>query len=168
MVLDEESDTRNIRQISAEIKSKRNALAEAFFSYKKHKATYDKHKDSDDPLERIQAEEAMHHSVIMNEAVIGCTKDIEFLKASYDKVMARVISKHGRFDESVFEIEEKRYWIKRGYKQSMRDVRSSGVISKGEQGLLELIGLEPEEVKRDILVISLCAEVPRKDTISQK
>ena len=36
MVLDEESETRNLRQIAAEIKRKRDALTEVHFAYKKN------------------------------------------------------------------------------------------------------------------------------------
>jgi hypothetical protein len=158
MVLDEESETRNLRQISAEIKRKRDALTESHFAYKKNmqKAKiYDaKAKRENDELEAemydLEASEQRAYAQMKHEAILGATKDIQALKASYDKIYKRILDKHGKFDEQVFELEERRYWIKRGFKQSMQDVRERGHISKGEQMLLEQIGLEPMEVLKDI------------------
>jgi len=158
MVLDEESETRNLRQIAAEIKRKRDALTEVHFAYKKNiqqaKINEAKSTKETDKLQSemymIEALEQRAYAQMKHEAILGATKDIQALKSSYDKIMERIIAKHGKLDEEVFEQEEKRYWVKRGFKQSMTDVRERGNISKGEQILLEQIGLEPMEVLKDI------------------
>lgn len=158
MVLDEESETRNLRQISAEIKRKRDALTESHFAYKKNiqqaKILEQKAKTEQDELQaemyHIEALEQRAYAQMKHESILGATKDIEALKDSYDKIHARIIEKYGKMDEEVFETEERRYWVKRGTKQSMQDVRERGHISKGEQMLLEQIGIEPMEFEKDI------------------
>jgi len=152
MVLNEESDTRNLRQISAEIKRKRNALVESFYAYEKDLAqaeVYEEDASKGDGAESrllmIKAKESRAFAQMKHEGFLGASKDVEALKASYDKILARIVEKHGKFDEEVFEKEEREYWIKRAFSQSMQDVRQNGMISKGEQILLEQIGIEPNE-----------------------
>ena len=85
-----------------------------------------------------------------HESILGATKDIAALKASYDKIMERVVKKYGKFDETVFEQDEKEYFIRRAYRQAARDMRMTGSITTGEQKLLEETGIEPLEAQRDI------------------
>jgi len=158
MVLDEESETRNLRQVSAEMKRKRDALVEVNFKYRKSLVQSEIHArnannlgDSlEADLENICHQEEAAKAQMLHEAILGASKDIEALRSSYDKIKSRILDKHGKLDEEVFELEEKSYWIKRGFKQSMQDVRERGHITKGEQMLLEQIGLEPNEVFKDI------------------
>ena len=159
MVLDEESNTRNIRQISAEIKRKRDALCESHFKYLKSENRA-KHfeevaksfKDSSTEYEynMICSKEKQANAAMMQEAIMGATKDIQALKATYDKLIEAVVKEHGKFDEEIFELEEKAYWIKRAAKQSMQDIRQNGCIGKGEQMLVEQLGIEPLEFQHDI------------------
>lgn len=157
MVLDEESDTRNLRQISAEIKRKRDALVEVNFTYRKnmlqakiHESNAEKLSGLESDMELLLAQEQRSKAQLTHEAIMGATKDIEALKSSYDKIHARIIEKHGRMDEQIFEQEERGYWIRRAFKQSMQDVRERGNIGKGEQMLLEQIGIEPKEALKEI------------------
>ena len=157
MVLDEESDTRNLRQISAEIKRKRDALVEVNFTYRKNMLQAKIHEDKADKLnglesemELLLAQEQRSKAQLTHESIMGATKDIEALKSSYDKIHTRILEKHGHMDEQVFEQEERGYWIRRAFKQSMQDVRERGNIGKGEQMLLEQIGIEPKEALKDI------------------
>lgn len=158
-VLDHESETRNLSQVSAEIKQKRDALVHANFSYKKAcnraKFHFDKasaiESENDSEYEILLGQEEEAKALNMHEAVIGCTKDISALKSSYDKILARIIEKHGKFDEEIFEIEEREYWIRRAFKQSACDVRERGSITKGEQMLLEQLGIDPTEAQSVIM-----------------
>jgi hypothetical protein len=158
-VLDHETDTRNLSQVCAEIKRKRDALVEVHFAYKKNilqSQIHDKNAQiNSDPLEAqmdtLLGDEQRAQAQMKHESILGCTKDISILKSSYDIIHAKIIEKHGRVDETIFELEEKEYWIRRAFKQSMQDVRQSGSISKGEQILLEQIGIEPIEAQKHII-----------------
>lgn len=159
ITIDHYSDTRDLRQISAEIKRKRDALTECHFAYEKNKLEaeiFQKNADNmeDGPerdLELLKANEQRAYAQMKHEAVIGATKDVAVLRATYDKVMAKIIEKHGKFDEGVFEKEEKEYWIKKSYAGCLQDLRESGRISKSEQLLTDHIGIDAQEVKSDCM-----------------
>jgi len=157
LALDEYTETRNLCQLAAEIKAKRDALTEAHFTYEKNLLKAKMHEKAAEKLDGLDAEmeflEATHeraHAQMAHEAVIGATKDIAILRSTYDKIMTRIIEKHGKFDELVFELEEKEYWIKRIIVQSLQDVRQFGRITVGNQRELEHLGIEPIEVGCDI------------------
>jgi len=178
MVLDEESETRNLRQISAEIKKKRDALTESHFAYKKNlqkaKILEAKAEKEPDMLEAemyaIESQEQRAYAQMKHESILGATKDIEVLKSSYDKIKSRILEEHGKIDEEVFELEERRYWVKRAVKQSMQDIRERGHISKGEQMLVEQIGIEPVELQNDIAnyLLFIQEQIGKGNTIDQE
>ena len=157
LALDEESETRNLRQLAAEIKRKRDALSEAHFAYEKnmlqariHERDADKLDGLESEMESLKAMEQRSQAQMKHESVIGATKDIAILRSTYQKIMDRIIAKHGKFDETIFESEEKEYWIRRIMVQSAQDVRASGRIGQGNQVELEHLGIEPIEALRDI------------------
>ena len=158
MNLDHVSDTRNLRQIGAELGAKRTALVEAHFAGKENllqAQIYEEEAEKETGAKRelllLKAIKEKAHYRMKQEAILGATKDINILKASYDKLMGDIIKKYGKFDESVFEQEEKAYWIKRLYIQAMRDVRECGRIRGGGQRDLEQLGIDPTEALKFIL-----------------
>ena len=157
LALDEETETRNLRQLSAEIKRKRDALTEAHFDYEKNMLQAKIYERDAESLEDLDAEMASLNASnerakaqMKHEAVVGATKDIAILRSTYQKIMDRIIEKHGKFDESIFELEEKEYWIKRIMIQSAQDVRQYGRITVGNQKELEHLGIEPMEALKEI------------------
>lgn len=161
MNLDHETDTRNLREIGASMQRKRDALTEVHFAHQEclinakiHAENADKYDSEGNHTlatkERLLAQKEKAYAQMKHEAIMGATKDIASLKSSYDKIMIRVVDKHGKFDEEIFESEEKEYWIRRLMIQAMRDVRECGVIRSGAQRDLENIGIEPLEALQDI------------------
>ena len=157
LALDEETETRNLRQLAAEIKRKRDALTEAHFEYEKNILNARIFEEEAEELQGAKAELAELNALnerakaqMKHEAVVGATKDIAILRATYEKIMNRIIKKHGKFDESIFEAEEKEYWIRRIMVQSTQDVRQFGRIGVGNQRELEHIGIEPLEAMQEI------------------
>jgi hypothetical protein len=162
MNLDHETDTRNLREIGASIQRRRDALTEVHFAYKECLANvkvheelaqefYDQGKNAQGEREMLFSQKESAFAQMKHEAVMGATKDISALKASYDKILDRIVAKHGKFDEEIFEKEEKEYWIRRLMVQAMRDVRMTKNIQVGAQRDLEQIGIEPLEALSDIL-----------------
>lgn len=161
MNMDHETDTRNLREIGATIQKRRDALVEARYAHAENLADAEIHSENADRLElngedalarkeRILSEKFKAYALMKHEAIQGATKDISILKSNYDRIMARIIEKHGKFDETVFESEEKEYWIRRLFVQAMRDVRECGAIRSGAQRDLEQLGIEPLDALNEI------------------
>ena len=175
--LDHESETRNLREIGASIKKRRDAMTECHFAYKENlieaEIYEDKAAKEDAPLQKkkyeMLAQKERAFAAMKHESILGATKDISALKASYDKIMARIVEKHGRFDEAVFEEEEKEYFIRRLFVQAMRDVRECGQIRTGAQRDLEQMGIEPIEAHGDIMkyIVFVKENLQRGSTISR-
>ena len=176
--LDHESETRNLREIGASIKKRRDAMTECHFAYKENlieaEIYEDKAEKEEDPLQKkkfaMLAQKERAYAAMKHESVLGATKDVAALKASYDKVMERIVEKHGHFDESIFEEEEKEYFIRRLFIQAMRDVRECGQIRTGAQRDLEQMGIEPLEAHKDIMeyVVFVKGELQKGNTLSRK
>lgn len=160
-VLNNDSDTRNICQVSAELSQKRKALLEAKHKYYLYIAEADMldekadHCDPKFPAEKRyyhkQADEKRELAQTFNEPVLGCAKDINKLTDCYKQLEKNIKANHnGRFDEEIFEIEEREYWVKRLYRQSAREVRQYGKIQAGNQGALEDFGFDPIAVQEQI------------------
>jgi hypothetical protein len=157
MNLDHQGDARNLRQIGAELARKRNALVEANYVYKEnlvnaeiYEEKAEKQIGANKAKSLLLAEKERAFAVMKHEAIQGCTKDINVLKSSYDKILAAIIKKYGKFDEEVFETEEKEYWIKTFYILAMRDVRECRIIRTGAQRDLEQLGIDPNEALNEI------------------
>jgi hypothetical protein len=150
---------RQFSQVCAELKSKRDALVSSIYGYKKtnleakikeDKAEQDGLLPSERELLMVEAQEIRSNAHRTNDIIIGATKDISKLECTYKLLEEKIIEKYGSFSEKVLEDEERRYWVIRGFSQSMRDIRQSGTITKGEQKLLDDIGIDPMEATAQI------------------
>jgi hypothetical protein len=74
-------------------------------------------------------------------------KDVITLSALYDELKAP----YENYTEEDFEREEAKSHLKRSLSQSLRDIRQSGRITKGEQEYLEQIGVNPGKIEADML-----------------
>jgi hypothetical protein len=181
MNLDHETDTRNLREIGATLQRRRDALTEVHFAHQEcliNAKIHDEQAEDFDiegkgtlaAKERLLAQKERAYAQMKHEAIMGATKDISSLKSSYDKVMARIIEKHGHFDEEIFEVDEKEYWIKRLMIQAMRDVRECGSIRAGAQRDLEQLGIEPLEALKDIesYFVNVQSTLAKGETITRE
>lgn len=142
-------DTRNLRQVGAELNSKRQALSEVKFKMLKKKARLDiKIKENLTPLVELEIQELEEQQEFIKESYTACVKDIVTLSELYESIKEKIVKKHNKFDEEVFEIEEKGYYIRRFVAQSLRDIRATGRIGIGNQELLEQINLNIQVVTR--------------------
>lgn len=150
------SSSRNLRQVTAEINRKRQALIEAKYNYleKMNEAKtlqLQLEKINGDDILResltIKKERIIHMAQLSLEPIEGAMKDILMLSRIYKDLTKQI----GEIDEERLEQLEIDYWIKRSFAQSLRDVREAGYISKGEQELLENIGFNPFFVQKLLL-----------------
>ena len=146
---------KNLRQISAEMTRKREALEEAKWNYMKNEI---KLKQKEDRLAKekdslkaqlLEIDIAQLKSGMANgmKYVEGAMKDVLTLSNLYDDLK----EKYSDYNEEDFEKEEARSHLKRSLVQCLRDVRQSGRITKGEQEYLEQIGVNPGKITLDML-----------------
>jgi len=161
---------RRLRQISAEISNKKNAMEEAKYKYlertKMAEIKRDKAENESNKLQKeyllLQAEKYDATAKMIEKPYLGAIKDILALVTLYSSIEKGIIKKYGKLDEETFEIEEAKYWVMRSFAQSLRDIRHTSVISAGNQELLEQIGLDPFVIHK--LLGGYCKET--KDAVS--
>jgi hypothetical protein len=138
-------DWTRLRQIGAEMCSKRQALSEAKFNYMesqvKAKIKKQKWEEETDPLKKelleIQAERFVAQNAELLIKFEGALKEIETLGEIHDQLKERI----GDVSEEAFEKAEMIGHIKRAISQGVREVRERGYIGIGNQEYLEQIGV---------------------------
>ena len=147
----EYSPMRRLRQVAAEMSRKKQAMSEAKHKVRK-KAIRIKmlQRDLDAMTDELDREMAMARIEELQDTIhaiegpyIGAMQEVQELSAIHDSLQAQIIAEHGKLDEEVYEAEESRYWVKRGFGQALREVRECGRIKCGNQELLEQIGINP-------------------------
>lgn len=144
-------DFKNLRQISAEITSKKQALNQAKWKHVKNEIAIKKieeklqtedldyWKEIDLQIQLAEKREAMAEGMFYIE---GAMKDVLALNELYEQMK----DKYEGFTEDDFEREEAKSHLKRSVVQCIRDVRQTGSITKGEQEYLEQIGVNPTKM----------------------
>jgi hypothetical protein len=146
---------RRLRQISAELSRKKDALIEAKYAYlsriKQAEIKYDEAEKEQDPLRKeykmLKAEELQEKAEMVHKPYLGAMKDVLELGNLYKQTKELILNKYGKLDEEVFEIEEAKYWVIRAFAQGLRGIRQAGTINAGDQELLEHIGLDPSTIQ---------------------
>jgi hypothetical protein len=173
--LSHHSDMKNIRQISAEITSKKSALDNAKFNILKKEAELEikleELEKETSPAKRkllqIEIEEIRHNNLGNIKYIEGALKDVLTLQSAYNSLMEN----NKDFDEAKFEEEEVKSHLKRSFAQCLRDLRQSGqyqvtktqeedvvgsfmggIISKGEQEYLEQMGVNVSKALMDMRI----------------
>lgn len=149
------SPYKNMRQISAEISSKKNALNEAKWRKVKNEVKIRKIEEQlkngvEDYWQevdlKVKLAELLEGDVESTKYIEGAMKDVLAMQEIYEQLKSKVNS----FNEEDFEKEETKNHLKRSIVQCIRDVRQAGVISKGEQEYVEQIGVNPSKLQRVI------------------
>lgn len=149
------SPLKNMRQIAAEVTSKKNALNEAKWRQVKNEVKIRKleEKLSDPNLEYWDEVEGKVKLAQLREGMAegslyieGAMKDVLALNELYEQLKSKVSD----FSEEDVEKEESKSHLKRSLVQCIRDVRQSGNITKGEQEYMEQIGVNPGKIQRMI------------------
>ena len=138
-------DWTRLRQVGAEMCSKRQALSEAKFSYMENqvkvKIKKQKCDEETEPLKKelleIQAERLAAGNAELLIKFEGALKEIETLGEIHDQLKERI----GDVSEEAFEKAEMIGHLKRSISQGVREVRERGFIGIGNQEYLEQIGV---------------------------
>ena len=144
-----------MRQIAAEVTSKKAALNEAKWRQVKNEVKIRKLEEKlsasgleyweevEGKVKLAQLREGMAEGSLYIE---GAMKDVLALNDLYEQLKAQVSD----FSEEDVEREESKAHLKRSLVQCIRDVRQSGNITKGEQEYMEQIGVNPGKIQRMI------------------
>lgn len=142
----------NMRQISAEIASKKAALNEAKWrnvdaevkirkiEEELEKGGLDYWREVELKIKLAKLREGLSEGAVYIE---GAMKDVLALNSMFEDLK----KKTNGFTEADIEREETKSHLRRSIVQSIRDVRQSGVISKGEQEYIENIGVNPSKLQ---------------------
>ena len=144
-----------MRQISAEINKKRQALNEAKFGYMKKIANIkikrsEMTKEADEnkilllEIETAELESQVKDVLVKME---GAMKEVETLAQMHDQLKDRL----GEITEEEFEKAQVQAHIKRAVMQSIRDVKECGRIKVGNAEYLEQSGLSTSAIHREII-----------------
>ena len=147
-------DWTRLRQVSAEMASKRMALNEAKFGYMeavtKTKIKRQKIEQEDDPLKRelleIQVARMESGNAELLVKVEGALKEIETLGQMHDQLKDII----GDVSEEEFEKAQVLSHIKRAMTQAIREVRERGTIGCGNQEYLEQVGVSVTNAHKEI------------------
>ena len=147
-------DWTRLRQISAEMCRKRQALSEAKFGFMetqvKVKMKRKKILEEDDELKKelleIQANKLENQNAEILVKVEGALKEIETLAKMHDDLKSRM----GDITEEEFERAQVKSHIKRAMTQATREVRENGIIKCGNQEYLEQVCVCVSSAKREI------------------
>ncbi len=147
--------SRNLRQISAEMKKKEEALFEHKYKHKANMIKVERLKrklrTEKDDLKIAELELKIEKEIVGFSRGIGyiegALKDILILRKAYDDI----VQKYGLQTEEDFEKWEQKHHIMRSIRQCVRDVRERGKITKGEQEFIEQWGGNPSYMYKRIV-----------------
>lgn len=151
----------NLRQVAAELASRREALANAEHTLRTKSAQIAMtearlevmreeaggNREEQARASLAEARVAQLRSDISNTVkyVDGALRDLLALEALYDQLVAS----YGEPSEAAFEAEEQVSHLRRAFAQSLRDIRNTGRISNGNQEYLEQCGVSPSSALRE-------------------
>ena len=142
-----------LRQISAEMTSKRLALNAAKFSYLKSNAEIEVKREEMDTASpanyRLLEIEIMELESQTQEVLVkveGALKEVQTLSEMHDSLKEYL----GEINEEEFEKAQTKAHIKRAMQQATREVRECGRIKTGNQEYLEQSGVSPTYALKEI------------------
>lgn len=163
------SAAHNIRQLAAEVSRKREALSEARHGLLLKQAEAER-KQAEIELLREEALEVtsparrrlLEADIAVKEVEAGkldaeCGNSLKYVEGALKDVLAmeklhdELVAQHGLISEADFEAAEQRSQLVRAFSQALRDIRSTGRISNGNQEYLEQCGVNPTAALRECL-----------------
>lgn len=150
------SPMKNMRQISAELARKKSALNEAKWRQVKNEAKIRKIEEELTTSENLDYWREVDLKIKLAELKEGAVEGITYIEGAMKDVLALqeifedLKDRVSGFSEHDVEQQESISHLKRSIVQCVRDVRQSGVISKGEQEYVEQIGVNPSKLQRII------------------
>ena len=138
-----DSPYRSLRQCLANIDKKRGALDEAYFAMLEKKVAIAEGYKEGSELSVIIAHKYEHEIIRSKNLIDGAFKDIALFQAAYEEIReSHQIPEN--WDEMDAEKAEINHHIKQAFKQSVRQMVSTGTIDVGNMEYLEQFGVHPQ------------------------
>jgi hypothetical protein len=141
----------NMRQIAAEIARKRQALNEAKWKQVNNEIKIRKFQEKlenpdinywDEIDLRVKIAQLKEGMAEGTHYIEGAMKDILALNEIFEQLKLKTLE----FSEADIEREESKSHLMKSISQCIRDIRMTGVITKGEQEYMEQIGVNPSKM----------------------
>lgn len=140
---------RTIRQILAQVDTKRAALQEAYFNILEKKEEIKDYNSQDTDLAKIKAAKLQCEINSSNTSIEASLKEIGALLQVYEEIK----ESHNipdKWDEVDMETEEIAHNIKAAFRNGIRDMVSTGRLGMGTQEWFEQFGIGPLQAMQDI------------------
>jgi hypothetical protein len=187
------SHWRNLRQVSAEMQRKRDALREAKYNYAEELAQVEINRaqieelnqeirESDCSKERtlrakiqlleIENSKKEELTLAIIPKIEGALKELRTLEGIHDELVKAIAEKEGvvpeELSESHYEKQEVKSCIKHAFIQAIREMRISGNIQTGVQEYIEQCGINALSARRDIAEYLVEVEAKAEDLDNSK
>ena len=151
------SPYRMMRQVMAEINTRKQALVEAQVSHSEAIQKLESLSKKSDIVSEAKARAARHGLSSMETSINGSFKDIAILMDAYDNIKEK--NNIVEWDEEAFEKEEKVFHIRRAFELMYRDVVGSGNNNFGVGTIeyLEQHGIHPQVAHRECIMYAEAA-----------
>lgn len=153
---------RRLRQVLAQIDSKRNAIEDAVFKMRKSKIRLKRLREKEDELSQVRADELDNGFYRSKKLLEASLKEL----ATYQDVYDEIKQAHNipdDWDELNLEREEIENHIKMAVRNGLRDVLGKGTLGAGTLEYLEQFGIHPMTAHKMISDYVNECEVMMKD-----
>ena len=139
-----QSPFRMLRQVTAEVEKRKNALYEAQHSVAKVQEEIDvlEEKENLTPAERAEIIKLKHDVSQINNKANGSLKDIATLCDAYDNILSNNDMKD--WNEEDFENEEKKHHVRRGFEMLYRNLIEGGRAKEGTLEYMQQYGVHAQ------------------------
>ena len=141
---------RTLKQILAQIETKRLALQQAYFDMLEKNVQMKEYQQAYDELSQIKAARLQCEINSASSSVEATLKDIGMLQTAYDEIRESNNIPE-QWDEEDMENDEVQFNIKSMFRNGIRDVIVSGRIGYGTQEWFEQFGINTLEAYEDIV-----------------
>ena len=141
-MLNGHSPMRILRQVAAEVETRKMALNEAQVSHAECREEILELEGQDDIVSEAKLRMKRHSLMTLEHKINGSIKDIATLCDAYDNLK----EKHGidEWDEVSFESEEKRHHVRRGFELMYRNLLNGGRASTSTIEYMQQYGVHPQ------------------------
>ena len=160
-----DSPYRRLRQILAQIETKRQAVESTYWKLRKGKLLRDKWVEKGDEMSMIKLEQAEHGLERSKVYIDGALREIGALQDAYEEI--RKNNNNPEFwDEEDSELDEIRHHIRQVFRQGHRDMILTGRITQGNAEYFEQYGIHLQTAQRVIgNYINSCEKMMDEDGV---
>ena len=140
---------RHLRQILAQIETKRNALESNYFRYKKNQIKLKKLQGKKDELSLIKYQELQTGIDRSKLYIEGALKEIGIFQDAYDEIR-KTFRIPENWDETDSEKAEIWHHINCAFRYAFQEMMGTGVLGRGSAEYLSQFGIHPQSARKHL------------------